>query len=69
MVIASKPIRVKCPLGGYAPCVDDLCYGGGETLCGLEIEYDVCWHGFIPDTCNQGCASGDDDGWPVDEEP
>jgi hypothetical protein len=70
MVLSStKPVRVKCPLGGYAPCVDDLCYGGGQMVCGLEMDFDVCFHGFIPETCNQGCSTDDSDDyypWPED---
>ena len=68
-----KPIRVRCPLGGLAPCVDDMCHSGGDTLCGLEVgeheDADVCWHGYLPDTCDQGCADDRDDydDWQPDE--
>lgn len=54
-----RGLRVRCPLGGYAPCVDDLCYGGGQTLCGLYMDEEVCFHGFIPETCPQ-CEDDDD---------
>jgi hypothetical protein len=56
----TKPVRVKCPLGGYAPCIDDLCHGGGQTVCLLDSDFDFCSHGYIPDTCNQGCANDDE---------
>lgn len=56
-----RGVRVRCPLGGYALCWDDLCRGGGETLCGLEIGYDVCWHSFIPETCPDCGEHGDDE--------
>jgi len=46
-----KPLLARCPLGGPAPCVDDLCHGGDHTLCGLELGFDFCEHGFIPETC------------------
>ena len=54
-----RGVRVRCRLGGYAPCVDDLCYGGGQTLCGLYMDEEVCPHGFIPETCSEGCADDD----------
>lgn len=47
-----KGVRVRCPLGGFAPCVDDLCHGGGMMVCGL-YEEEVCHHGFIPETCSE----------------
>lgn len=25
--------------GGEAPCLDDLCYSGNETLCGIPQEW------------------------------
>jgi hypothetical protein len=56
-------MRVRCPLGGYAPCIDDLCYGGGQTLCGLYMDEEVCFHGFIPETCPD-CDESED--WPDD---
>lgn len=62
---AARPVRARCSLGGYAPCVDDLCYGGGQTLCGLETDFDFCHHGFIPETCPD-CADDDRDEWPED---
>lgn len=45
-----RGVRVRCPLGGYAPCIDDLCHGGA-FVCGLDGDFDVCPHGFIPETC------------------
>ena len=42
--------HVKCPLGGDAPCIDDLCHGG-TTLCGLEPGEDFCEHYRHPDDC------------------
>lgn len=55
-----KPIPVRCPLGGPAPCVDDLCHGVDTTMCGLEVGYDVCFHGFYPDTCPDYECNGSD---------
>ena len=59
--------RVRCPLGGYAPCLDDLCYGG-TTVCGLEPGADFCEHYRYPDDCPD-CTDErfDDDGPPDDE--
>lgn len=57
-------------MGGYAPCVDDLCHSGGQTLCLLEPDFDFCWHGYIPETCPEGCGEGPDDDydWPEDDD-
>jgi len=58
-----KPVRVPCPLGGHAPCVDDLCHGTDTTMCGLEIDFDVCPHGWLPSTCPEGCGDDDPEDW------
>jgi hypothetical protein len=63
-----RGVRVKCPLGGYAPCVDDLCYGGGRTLCGLYLDEEVCFHRFIPETCPEGCADDDYPDFDVEDD-
>lgn len=58
-----KGVRVRCPYGGFAPCVDDLCHGGGMTVCGI-YEEEVCHHGFVPETCPEypcNVESGDYD--------
>ena len=55
MTAPERPVRAHCPLGGLAPCVDDLCHGVTTTICGLEESHDFCWHGWVPDTCNEGC--------------
>lgn len=64
-MLREKPTRVRCPIGGFAPCVDDMCHGGDRTMCGLEVgdheDADVCWHGWVPMTCPEGCAERDDD--------
>jgi hypothetical protein len=69
-VSETKPrrgIRVRCPLGGYAPCIDDMCHGVDQTMCGLWVEgcgfdaADVCLHGWVPETCPEGCADEYDD--------
>lgn len=52
-------VLARCPLGGPAPCVDDLCYGG-TTLCGLEPGFDFCGHWFVPETCPEHCDRDDD---------
>jgi hypothetical protein len=54
-----KAVRVRCPLGGPAPCIDDLCHSGGATLCGLDPDHEVCPHGFIPETCPE-CGEDDE---------
>lgn len=55
-----KPVRARCPLGGSAPCVDDLCRGVDITLCGLGEGIDFCPHGFLPSTCDDPfCDDGD----------
>jgi hypothetical protein len=43
-------------------------HSGGQTLCLLEPDFDFCWHGFIPDSCPEGCGDGPDDeyDWPED---
>jgi hypothetical protein len=51
--VAERSVRVRCPLGGLAPCFDDLCHGVDTTMCGLEIDFDVCPHGFLPGTCDE----------------
>lgn len=50
-------------------------------MCGLEVGFDVCPHGWLPATCPEGCAdddpeddarriSAEDLGWETDgEEP
>ncbi len=53
-------VRVRCGLGGFAPCIDDLCHGGSSTMCGLEWYEDFCEHGYIPDTC-PWCYGEDDE--------
>lgn len=57
----ARPWRVTCPLGGPAPCIDDLCHGGGRTLCGLEWYRDFCEHGYDPEECPYGCRDDEDD--------
>jgi hypothetical protein len=61
----AEPIRVSCPQGGPAPCVDDLCHGGATTLCGLERGVDFCDHGFLPDSC-EDCPA-ESDAWDYDD--
>lgn len=63
------PIRVRCPLGGPAPCIDDLCHGVDTTMCGLEMDFDVCYHGFYPDTCNECSGDREWDDWDDHEAP
>lgn len=46
-----RVVRARCPLGGDAPRVDDLCHGADTTLCGLEWGFDFCMHGYVPETC------------------
>lgn len=58
----------RCPLGGYAPCVDDLCHGGGRTLCGLEWGFDFCDHGNYPDACDECALDEDADGFSDGQE-
>lgn len=60
-----RGVRVRCSLGGFAPCIDDLCHGGGQTLCGLYMDEEVCYHGFIPETCPD-CDEDRDFDWPED---
>ena len=58
-----KPTRVRCRLGGFAPCVDDLCHGVDRTMCGLfvdSVDGDVCYHGWAPGTCPEGCDEDDE---------
>lgn len=55
-------MSVRCPLGGTAPCCDDLCHGSDRTLCGLERGFDLCDHDEDPDSCKQ-CQSEDDYEW------
>lgn len=31
---------IRCPYGGPAPCVDDLCRGS-RTLCGLDMDFEA----------------------------
>jgi hypothetical protein len=62
-----KGIRPRCPLGGIAPCIDDMCNSGGETLCGLEPGGDFCEHEFIPDTCPE-CWDEDHEHFEGDDE-
>lgn len=59
-VADTRPIPVRCPQGGYAPCVDDLCHGVDTTMCGLERGSDFCDHGYLPTTC-QECSAGPED--------
>jgi len=65
-------VRVRCPLGGYAPCLDDMCHSGGETLCRLEPGVDFCEHEFDPETCPECWAEdhdqADDDVTSFDED-
>lgn len=58
-----RPVPVRCPVGGRAPCIDDLCHGGGRTMCGLEWNEDFCVHGYIPETCETCWGEDDDDEW------
>jgi hypothetical protein len=51
--LVTAPVRAYCPLGGPAPCVDDLCHGSDHTICGLEYGFDFCAHGFLPDSCSE----------------
>ena len=53
-------MSVRCLWGGRAPCVDDLCHGVDETLCGLQLGFDFCWHGNDPDACDE-CEAVDED--------
>ena len=55
-----QPVRARCGLGGPVPCFDDLCHGVDQTLCRLELGFDFCEHGFIPETCPD-CQEGEDD--------
>ncbi len=50
-----------CRLGGSFPCGDDLCYGGGTTLCGMEPGLDFCEHDEDPDRCTE-CVEAMSDG-------
>lgn len=59
-VSADHDIRARCPLGGQAPCFDDLCHVVETTLCGLELDFDFCVHGFVPETCQQCNAEEED---------
>lgn len=65
-----KGVRARCPLGGFAPCVDDLCRGGDQTVCMLQRGFDFCDHGFDPETCPE-CWAEDHDGdeWLDDGHP
>lgn len=56
---------MRCPLGGLAPCIDDMCHSGGETLCGLEPGFDFCEHECDPETCPD-CHDYDDYPWSDD---
>lgn len=56
------PRRPVCLYGGPAPCVDDLCHGSDTTLCGLEIGFDFCDHGYDPDTCPD-CEAAEEELW------
>jgi hypothetical protein len=60
-------IRAQCPLGGIAPCIDDMCHSGGQTLCGLDPDFDFCEHEFIPDTCPE-CWNEEHTDDPGDDE-
>jgi hypothetical protein len=31
---------IRCLFGGPAPCFDDLCHGGGQTVCGLDMDFE-----------------------------
>lgn len=64
-VPGERPVRARCPLGGHAPCVDDLCHSVDTTVCGLEWGVDFCDHGFIPETCPD-CR--DPEGWEDDDD-
>jgi hypothetical protein len=55
-----RGVSVRCPLGGPAPCVDDLCNGVDTTLCGLELGFDFCPHDNDPDECEECAAESDD---------
>jgi len=61
-----KGVRVRCPLGGLAPCVDDMCHSGDRTLCGLFWGEDFCEHDYDPETCplcdQEREYEGEDDG-------
>ena len=60
-----RPVRARCLQGGTAPCFDDLCHGVDTTMCGLEHLEDFCDHGWLPDTCDEGCREeAFDDEWP-----
>jgi hypothetical protein len=50
----SQPVVIRCRLGSRppAPCWDDLCHSGGETLCGIPDEWlypDDEWGEEYPD--------------------
>lgn len=67
---ARQGVPARCPLGGRAPCMDDLCHGGGQTVCGLWPDEDFCWHGYLPETCwecrwEEGEDVADDEGDPL----
>jgi hypothetical protein len=66
--VRRRGVRVRCPLGGYAPCIDDLCHGGGQTICGLYVDEEVCPHGWIPETCPDGCADDDQEELEPDDD-
>ena len=51
MSAQARGVRVRCPVGGYAPCFDDLCHGVDTTMCGLEYGFDFSEHDFDPETC------------------
>ena len=54
--VERRPVRARCRDGGPAPCFDDLCHGVDTTMCGLEYSEDFCGHGYLPETCDEGCA-------------
>ena len=60
---SKRGVMVRCPLGGPAPCIDDLCHSVDTTLCGLEWGYDFCDHEYDPDTCPE-CSRN----WPDEDD-
>jgi hypothetical protein len=64
-----RPLRARCRLGGPAPCVDDLCHGVDQTICGLWLDFDVCPHGQTPETCDEyPCDAHRDDEYDGQDE-
>lgn len=57
-----SPARVRCPLGGSAPCIDDLCHGVDTTICGLVYDFDLCDHGYDPEACDEYPCNAERDG-------